>query len=61
MTKYQILRQIAEYRLACKQDGVSIEDRPSSHRLIQGWNDIWILINRVKNGYYDEDYDLWWD
>lgn len=57
MTKYQILRQIAEYRIACKQDGVSIEDRPSSHRLVQGWNAIWILINRVKNGYYDEDYN----
>jgi hypothetical protein len=55
MTKYQVLKKIAEYRIACKQDGVSIEDRPSSHRLVQGWNAIWILINRIKNGYYDED------
>lgn len=58
MTKYQILRQIAEYRIACKQDGVSIEDRPSSHRLVQGWNAIWILINRVKNGHYDRDNEI---
>jgi hypothetical protein len=58
MTKYQILRQIAEYRIACKQDGVSIEDRPSSHRLVQGWNAIWILINRVKNGHYDRKNEI---
>jgi len=52
MTKYQVLRQIAEYRIACKQDGICINDKPSSHRLEQGWKAIWILINRIKDGYY---------